>query len=228
MTFPFRDSKASTSLPRISACHRLSQVSGWYYQQGRKTNWKFSFNYCSAWISKLCRDEWLQCATWRHKCSVVICVRRPLIKAPLFYRGNKRSCLPATGNTVLLALCFLRLDCHQMPAVCTAEKIRESRRLREFLRLGTGREKAWLLSPNFHPVSDPGLPALLLPDICQWLGILMSETDYFIRGTSQSMSFSVVCLGFPKKNMYIEKNNHYTRLYYLYCTNRIKLSDPRK
>ena len=39
VTFLFRHSKASTSLPHISSCHWLSQVSGWYYQQGWKTNW---------------------------------------------------------------------------------------------------------------------------------------------------------------------------------------------
>lgn len=44
----------------------------------------------------------------------VICVGRPLIKASLFYRRNKSSCLPVTGNRVLFTLCFLWLGCYQV------------------------------------------------------------------------------------------------------------------
>lgn len=48
------------------------------------------------------------------------------MKASLFYRRNKSSCLPAPGNKVFFAFCFLWLDCHQMSDLdsCTAAKMR--------------------------------------------------------------------------------------------------------
>lgn len=66
------------------------------------------------------------------------------MKASLFYRRNKSSCLPAPGNKVFFAFCFLWLDCHQMSDLdsCTAEKMRTLKEAGSLEKVGKGREKA--------------------------------------------------------------------------------------
>lgn len=184
LIFPFRDSKAST-LPCISACTGYPKY--WADVMGkveRQTDRWFSFNCCFALTTRLHKDEWLWWAIWKHKCSVTICVGRPLIKASIFSRENKCSCLPATGNTVLFTLCFLWLDFTKglTVALCTAEKMREAKEAeRAYKRLVTDREKA----QHLHPVMEPlaCFPATGHFDV--------RNRDYLTRGTFQSMSFSV-------------------------------------
>lgn len=79
------------------------------------------------------------------------------MKASLFYRRNKSSCLPAPGNKVFFAFCFLWLDGHQMSDLdsCTAEKMRTVKEAGSLGKGGKGREKAWLFTPYLHLVLLP-------------------------------------------------------------------------